>query len=343
MEGESHQLKKQDLRKQGLIEIPMNVDTSRYFIGNVRWFDIIWSLPFISISIIIMIILHNMNYLNTSTFVFSLLPPVLALTFLYIKHPYRKNISFIKTVWWRMKFKMSKKTYEFTKERTHDMKEDIRSQIGIFNIANDTYETIDNRVVKVIEVSSVNLTGMSENDREKTLRAYQSFLNNLPQHYFPFQVEQFAKPINLKNYMYWTQQKMEDEKSFKKRTLFQSYIDKTNEIQKSKKMVNKSRFVILSENIGTNKEKALQKLSNKTESMVSSIENMLDGKYSLSASVLNNEELFYLIYSSIDYENAQVKQNVNVNNILNLPITLGQKSYENMKKEWEEEERSRIM
>lgn len=242
-----------------------------------------------------------------------------------------------------MKFKMSKKTYEFTKERTHDMKEDIRSQIGIFNIANDTYETIDNRVVKVIEVSSVNLTGMSENDREKTLRAYQSFLNNLPQHYFPFQVEQFAKPINLKNYMYWTQQKMEDEKSFKKRTLFQSYIDKTNEIQKSKKMVNKSRFVILSENIGTNKEKALQKLSNKTESMVSSIENMLDGKYSLSASVLNNEELFYLIYSSIDYENAQVKQNVNVNNILNLPITLGQKSYENMKKEWEEEERSRIM
>ncbi|MGR5992628.1 hypothetical protein ACT7C6_32940 [Bacillus paranthracis] len=36
------------------------------------------------------------------------------------------------------------------------------------------------------------------------------------------------------------------------------------------------------------------------------VENMLTGYYKLSAQTLNNDELFRLMYTCIDYENAQV-------------------------------------
>lgn len=343
MSQESYQIQKQQLRERGLIEIPMSVDTSRYFIGTVRWMDIVYTIPFIIISLITLWILYNTGNLNSSTFVFSFLPPALSLSLLWIKHPDRKNISFIKTMWWKIKFLRSNKIYEYTKERDSNMEKDIRTQLGVFNIANDCLETLDNRLVKVIEVSSVNLTGMSITDRDRTLRSYQTFLNDLPTNLFPFQTEQFSKPIKLRSYTNWVQERTNQETDYVKRLLTDSYINKTNEIQKSKKMVSKARYVIVSEKKGSSKAKALEKLSIKAETMISQLENMLTEKYALKAEVLDNEALFSLIYSSIDYENAQIKQGFDIDRMTNLPITMGEESYQSIKKEWEKEKDSSIV
>lgn len=339
--SENYIYNKKKLRQEGLLEIPMAVDSSRYFIGTFRLMDVVYTLPFLVVSIIIIFFLTKTGNLNSSTAIFSFLPPIFALTVFWIKHPDRKNISLVNTMYQRVKFIRSKKLYELTKERAEDVQNDIRSQLGIFNIANDCFETLENTLVKVVEVSSVNLTGMSDKDRNKTLSAYQAFLNDYPIDAFPLQIHQFSKPINLKSYLQFVHEKADQEKNYVKRMLNESYINKTNEIQKSKKMVSKARYIMVSEKVGSNKEQALQKVSTKAEMMVSGIENMLSEKHKLNAYVLNNEELFDLIYSSIDYENAQIKQGMRTSSFRS-PITVGTKTYSEMQKNWKEENEFKI-
>ena len=334
----SHVYRKQKMKEEGLLEIPMAVDSSRYFISNIRWADIVYTAPFLLLSIIILYVLNNTGYLNTSTAVLAFLPPILVLLVFWVKHADRKNISLITTIKWQIQYKMSKKKYELSKERKQDMKDDIRSQLGIYNVANDCLETLDNNLIKIVEVSSVNLTGMSNNDRMKTLGAYQSFLNNYPFESFPLQIEQFSRPINLKSYLQWVEQKNSNEKDYIKRMLNESYINKTNEIQKSKKMVSKARYIVLHEKIGSNKEKSLERISRKAETMVAGITNMLGEKHKLEAGILDNEQLFDLIYSAIDYENAQINQGMrDKTKSLLSSITLGPTSHQELVEEIEKE------
>src|SRR5699024_5305858 len=255
LENENYIYRKQKLREEGLIEIPMSIDPARYFIGNIRWIDILFTSPFAVLSVLIITLLQKTGNLTTSTFLFSFLPPVLVLTLFWVKHPDRRNISFITTIWWKIKFITSKTTFEYSKEVKKDM--DIRSQLGIYNIANDCFETLDNQLVKVVKVSSINLTGISFRERDKIYSSYQTFLNDYAYNSFPFQINQFSEPVNLKNYLNWVNIKVSDEKNKTKRMLAKSYKQKANEIQKNKNMVSKARYIILSVKVGTNKEKAL--------------------------------------------------------------------------------------
>jgi len=345
-DNESYVIRKQKLREEGLIEIPMAIDPSRYFIGNIRWMDIVYTSPFVLISIFIIYIFNKTGNLNTTSFFFSFLPPALVLTTLWIKHPDRKNISLVQSIYWNFKYKFSKKQYELTKERKESMKDDIRSQLGIYNISHDCFETLDKKeLVKVIEVSSINLSGMNYNERNKVYRGYQNFLNDFPQDVFPIQINEFSRPINLKKYLNWVQDKTSKEDNHIKRMLVDSYINKTNQIQKAKNMVSKARYIVVSEKIGANKERSLNKLDENTERMISAIESMFSDRNKLEAKALNNEELFEYIYSSIDYENAQISQSVERNRNINYVdnITLGNETYQRMNDDIEEERESKII
>lgn len=323
-------LEKKELQEEGIIEIPMSVDPARYFIGNIRWVDVVYTSPFILITVFIVSILNKTGNLNTSSFLFSFLPPVLALTFFWVKHPDRKNIAFITTVWWKIKYALSKKTYEYTKELRENVKDDIRTQLGVFNISNDCMETLDKRFIKVIEVSSINVTGLSKRERTRVYSNYRTFLNNYPFTSFPIQTSQFSKPVNLTNYLNWVNKTVEKEDDKFKRMFAESYKDKVNEIQKSKKMVSKARYIIISRKIGNNRGKALEEINREAEQLVSSVENMLGARNQLNAHTLNNEELFQYIYASIDYENAQINQSIDRKYKVDLPYTIGEESYEEM-------------
>lgn len=333
MEQESNLLKKQKLKEEGKIEIPMAIDPARYFIGNIRWKDVVYTIPFAIITVILIVIFNKSGNLNTSIFIFSFLPPVMALTFFWVKHPDRKNISFITTIWWQIQFKNSKKVYEFTKEENESMGEDIRSQLGVFNIANDCIETLDNRLIKVVEVSSINLTGLSERERNRVYSNYQTFLNNYPYSSFPIQTKQFSKPINLNNYLEWVRNNAEKEDDQYKRMFAESYIGKVNDIQKSKNMVSKARYIILSSKVGGNKERTIENLNRESEQLVSSIENMLSDRNKLKANVLDNDSLFQYVYACIDYENAQIRQSMNRRGNIDLPFTMGKNQYDEMLEE----------
>lgn len=338
MENENAVYRKEKLREEGKIEIPMMIDPARYFIGNIRWIDVLYTTPFIAISIIIIMILNTTGNLKTYTFLLSFLPPTLALTFLWVKHPDRRNISFITTIWWKLKYSNSTKMYEYTKEVKDNMTEDIRSQLGVYQIANDCLETLDNRLVKVLEVTNINLSGISEKQQNRIYSNYQSFLNNYPQSSFPIQIKQFSKPINLSNYLNWVRVSTTDQEDYFKRMFADSYIDKVNEIQKSKNMVSKARYLIVSTKIGSNKNKSIENLSLEAERLASHIRNMLSDKHNLRAKILDNEELFDYIYACIDYENAQINKSVERTENVVLPFTMTKKEYEENKNIFEKEE-----
>lgn len=56
--------------------------------------------------------------------------------------------------------------------------QDIRKELGIRDIFSSCYETNDNRFVKVIDVSAVNLSLMSSNERQKYLLPIKHLLMN---------------------------------------------------------------------------------------------------------------------------------------------------------------------
>lgn len=330
--------RKKEMKEQGLLEIPMQVDSSRYLINNIRWADVLYTAPFLLITAIILYFLSDTGNLSSTTIIFSFLPPTIVSGLLWVKHSDRKNVSLVTVFKWRLQFMRSKKKYEMSRERVNDMKEDIRSQLGIWDINNDCFETLDNHFVKVVEVSSVNLTGMSNNDRLKTLNAYQSFLNNHSFSSFPLQIEQFSRPVNLKSYLQWVEKISANEKDIVKRLLNESYIKKTLEIQKSKKMVSKARYIIVREKIGTSRENSLNNITRKAETLVAAFSGMLPEKHKLHASTLDNEELFDLIYSAIDYENAQISQGMRNNSkALFNSITLGNRTHDEIVSSIEEE------
>lgn len=311
---------KRQQRLEGKIDIPMTIDPARYFIGNIRVKDVAYTAPFMVISLIICYFLYQTGNLNSSTFLFSFLPPLLVLTFFWVKHPDRKNIPIIATFWWRIKHMQSKQIYEYTRKVESNMSEDIRSQLGVYNIANDCQETLDNRLVKVIELSSINIDGLSIKERDRALTSYQTFLQELPISAFPLQIQQFSKPINLNNYLEWVRGNVKKERNQYKRMFAESYISKGNEIQKAKNMVSKARYIIISQKIGTNKEKAIEKINHLAEQVRSSLENTMI-RYDLEPKILNNEELFQYVYACIDYENAQIQQSINKDSV-SLPFTM---------------------
>lgn len=318
---------KQQLREEGKVEIPMMIDPARYFLGNIRVKDIAYTAPFLPLSIIVVYILYKSGNLNSSTTLASFLPVALALTFFWIKHPDRNNVPFAATMWWKIKYKQSKKVYEYTRKVEGNMSEDIRSQLGIYNIANDCQETLDNRLVKVLEVPSINIEGLSKRERNRVLSDYQSFLQDLPLEIFPLQIHQFSQPINLGSYLDWVRESVSSERNPYKRLLSESYIQKGNEIQQAKNMVNKARYVILSTKIGVNKGKAIEKINRQAEQVRSALENTFSKKYDVEPKILNNEELFQYVYACIDYENAQIRKDTNKYNV-SLPYSIPEYRFE---------------
>ncbi|MDR9798501.1 hypothetical protein Q4O60_19090, partial [Aeribacillus pallidus] len=106
-------------------------------------------------------------------------------------------------------------------------------------------------------------------------------------------------------------------------------------------MVSRNRYVIISKPFTVqNRDSVLEELDRQAKILVSQIENMLGGRFQLKAEILNNEELFHLIYTCVDYENAQVNAEIKTSTF---PITLGEETYREMKKKWEKEVTEKII
>jgi len=349
--NESAAVRRERLRQEGKIELPLNVDTRKYLLSFVRWKDVLISLPLLIAAITVLYILYQMGIkINSQNVIICFTPWVVFLVLLTIQHPDRKNISFLEhRIVWRAKYNRRQKLFTYSKgdsmsnskSKSKGKKEikDIRDQLGISNIYSDCYETNDKRLVKVIKVSSINLSLSTRSEEEAIYKAYETFLNDCPE--ATLQINLIAQPVNLKNYALYIKERTANEQDTAKRLLSKSYLDFVSNIEKSRNMVSRNRYLIISRPFTEqNREKVLDELDRDTKILLSQIENMLGGRYQLKGKILNNEELHNLIYTCIDYENAQVNMG-----FLNtsLPITVGEQTYNEMKARWEKEKMEKII
>ncbi|WP_068505918.1 hypothetical protein [Paenibacillus kribbensis] len=335
------------LRQEGKIELPLNVDTRKYLLSFLKYRDILISLPlFVVCAAIFMYLRHTGYDVNAQLVVVCLSPWVTFLTILSIHHPDRKNINFFThKVIWRIQFRRRQKLFVYEKGGLMDKKKalkDIREQLGIRNVYSECYETTDNRFVKVIKVSSINLSLLNKTEKEKIFRSYETFLNDVSISMLPLQVSQIAQPINLTKYGRDIEAKVAGVENKAKQMLNKSYLKHVDDMQTSKDMVSRNRYVILSRSFNLlTRKKVLDELERDGKLLSSQIENMMGGRHKLKAKVLNNEELFHLMFACIDYENAQV--NFSFKTSLFSPLTVGNRTFEEMDGRWAKMKEDHIM
>lgn len=321
---ESYLDRKERLRQQGKIELPMNIDDKKYLVGNIAFKDLLIMTPAILLTVLIVVLYYLTNgTINQIIIIVSLTPTLLMFILQMTKHPERKNLPLWQYKFlWKINFNNREKEFYYSKGIT-DMKgkEDTRSRMPISNIANGCIETKDNRLVKIIEVSSINLSLMNNADQRNVFVAFQNFIKEIEEN--EFQISQIAQPINLDSYAAWVSENARDDKAAL-RKLKNAYLNQIDDIQKNKSMVTRKRYVIVSV---PNKGDAIDKIELKANNIKFKLESMLPGNDGLKAKILKNDDLIQLIYACIDFENAQSQGASIVQKAeTQTPIVLGERS-----------------
>ncbi|WP_254179232.1 hypothetical protein [Cytobacillus oceanisediminis] len=326
MHNESYLDRKERLKGEGKVELPLNIDTKKYLIWKISFQDLIMVAPFAIFSGAMLVYLRKSGNLSLDTFFPSIIPVIFMLVIQSIKHPIRKNLTFLDyKLKWRFKYVRRNKTFYYSKGAIEmDNTQDTRLQLGIKNVFSGCYETTDNRFVKVLEITSVNLSLMNRSEKRNIFESYRTFLNEL--HFIKrVQMAQIAQPINLTQYLLHIDKKTSGEQDRAKRILAASYKKYIEDIQKSRNMVTRKRYIIIDNPISSDREKSLEELERKVKILKANIENMLTGDSRLEAKILQNDDLLKLMYTTLDYDSAQALGNYIVGRAQNqVSISLGE-------------------
>lgn len=351
--------RREQLKSEGKLELPLDVDPKRYLL-NIAVKDLGYLLPLFGLGMLIQYLLWRWGYGISPRSILLLLTPCAFFSIaLIMKHPERKNINFLTYRGkWRIQYNKRVKEFFYFKKGLNDMgkakNKDKKNAIHhphealeISNITSECFETKDKRLVKVIEVSHINLSLMTLEKQNLIYDSFSQFLEDLPGK-MKLQFAHLAQPVNLKQYyQYMTGYRessdnyMSEKQRIAKRGLLDSYLEFTDGLQKSQNMVSKNAYVIIGSSYSeSNKEKVIDTLTEDAQALVTSIESMISGENRLSAKVLNNDELFKLIYTCIDYENAQIT--TDLDNGINSFLSVGQESGREMIERYEKDLKEKI-
>lgn len=284
------------------VQLPMPIDSKRYLVGNIAFKDLLIIAPFVLLSAFFLYVGYVLGLLNSFTIVFCLIPLLAGVTGQMTKHKIRKDITFFEYgLLWVIDYKLRKK--EFFKQRGELQVQDSRT-LFIKDVYAGCYET-DTHFVKVIEPSSVNLSLMNDDEVFEILGEYKSFLNTL-NFVKKHQDLILATPVNLDKHIQSVEEMKLREPNKYKRLLHDAYIKSMDsDVQKNRELVAKKRYFIISEKIGSDREKALDKITTTANMLKSKVENLEMGGYdSITANILDNEALTKLIFTTIDYDSS---------------------------------------
>lgn len=332
-------------------KVDLEVDKDRYLVGNIRWKDVIITLPFALLGALISYVLHNnvgLDIKGMGVYLYAIaFAPAIIMFFIAsqtAKDYNRKEVKIINKIVYLNQFNKRNKVFHYSNNKItgkRDFMEDIRSQLGIYDISKECYELLsDDYIVKVIQVSCINVTTLPKSDQRKIYRSFETFNNKLDFRLFPIQITTKTTPINLDRYIEDCREVFSNSENKADRLFGDSYLEFANDIQKDKKMVSKSPYIVIKRK-KKNNEDSYQILEELAERLVSNIENMLPSQYSLKAKILNNEELYKLLHFSIDYQNANILTTNNIDS--NSLVTFSDQDNEEFDRYWNEKRESKIM
>ena len=180
----------------------------------------------------------------------------------------------------------------------------VQDLIPIRNIYNEMIETKDNRLIKVLSVSAVNMSLMSYSEQREVYESYETFLNSIDT---PIQINRVSSPVNLKDYIVELQSELKKTKNPYKKTILKGYIWYANNIQEDREMIRRNRYIVLDQSFSNEKTKdeTMRKLRIRMDDYKIKIEEMLRSP-KLEVRELSNRELEKYIHMFFDYENAQI-------------------------------------
>lgn len=297
--------RREQMRRELKVQLPVPIDSKKYLIGRIAFVDLFVMSPVALLSALFLYIFYSVGLLNQWTFLISLSPALLVGVAQFTKHKVRKEISYIRYgIVWPIQFRRREKEFLYRKGALEmSDKKDARRKIGIKDVFADCYETKDNRFVRVFEISSVNLSLSNKSEKRGTLESFKVFMTTI-NFLKKIQFSQIAQPINLTKHIEHVNRNNKDQSHPVKRMLLQSYTSYVEEIQKSRDLVTRKRYAIISQKIGSDREKALDQIDQYSKLLLSKIESMQFDHNSLSAKQLNNDELIKLMFTCIDYDSA---------------------------------------
>ncbi|MFZ0447144.1 MAG: hypothetical protein WAM95_21440 [Bacillus sp. (in: firmicutes)] len=193
----------------------------------------------------------------------------------------------------------------FGKKKEKDSEKTVQDLIPIRNIYNEMIETKDNRLIKVLAVSAVNISLMSHSEQNEVFESYENFLNTIDA---PVQISRVSTPVNLKDYITDLQLTLKNTTNEYKKKILKSYIWYANSIQEDRDMIRRNRYIVIDQpfsNGGKSKDEAIRKLRTRSDDYKIKIEEMLRSP-KLEVRELSNKELEKYIHMFFDYENAQI-------------------------------------
>ncbi len=299
--------RKEQMRNELKVQLPVPIDSKRYLIGRISFTDLAIISPFLLITIGSMYLFFSLGFLNKWTLALAAAPTLIIAGMQFTKHKVRREISFIQYgVFWKYKFKKREKIFFYRKgELKMKDKQDARRKIGIKNVFADCLETRDNRFVRVFEISSINLSLSNKLEKKSALESFKVFMTTT-NFLKTIQFSQIAQPINLTKHLHFVRKNNKKQDNEIKNMLLKSYENYIEGIQSSRELVSRKRYVIISQKIGSDREKALDQIDQLSKLTISKLEGMTFDYTSLTAKQLNNDELTKLMFTSIDYDSAVV-------------------------------------
>lgn len=188
-------------------------------------------------------------------------------------------------------------------------KKSAQKLIPIKGLDSGVIITPDNRLVQVCKVDAVNTELMSNREFNALVENYEAVLKSIN---FETQVTIVSQPVDLSEYIKNQQEILKNTKNFHRKRLLNSYIDYSRGMEKSRKVIQRQRYIIFDEPIKKPDEKgyqeALQDLQEKTDHIIQSFKDL-----DLAVDPVNDVEAVRLLHIFFDFEGAQNSPITNTN------------------------------
>jgi len=296
------------------VQLPVPIDSRKYLIGRIAFVDVFITSPFIVITALLLIFLKSHDLLNKYVFIISCLPAIGVIAGQMLKHPVRKEISYTQyAVLWKYRFKKRQKVF-FKRKGQIDMSDtqDARRVLGIKKPYADCYETPKN-LVRVFEVSSVNLSLSNSAEKKASLESFRTFLTS-SDFYRRIQFCKIAQPINLDRHIFHfntNRKKSIDNLSNPSdialkgmEMLAKSYENEIQNISKDRNLVTRKNYIVITQPIKNDRDKALELIDGTSKILISKLEGLIIDRSSLKVHQLNNQELTTLLHTCIDFDSS---------------------------------------
>jgi hypothetical protein len=186
-----------------------------------------------------------------------------------------------------------------------EKKKRVQDLIPVKHIYNQMIETTDQRLIKILSVTSINMHLMSLEEEKEILGGYEAFLKSLEK---PIQIARVSQTIDLKEYILDLKKEYSSIKDSYKQEMLNSYIYYAKSLQDNRDLIRRHCYVIIDEPFSNSKskERAEKQIFLQSQDLKRSIEG-ISVRHKLEVAILTNEEMRKCLHLFFDYEQAQLE------------------------------------